>query len=75
VTTGVLELAHTTRQVTRIDVVEPGTPADLCGAKKRCGRSIIGVSHLVVLVESCDVPRYGGRDIRQELGDLRQLRV
>src|SRR2546427_4001755 len=69
----VLPAPYTTRQISRIHESQPGPRADLTRAEQRRCRRIVGVGHLIVLVERRDVPGNLRRHRRDELGGRREL--
>src|SRR5207244_12440248 len=77
-TVGVLPPADATGEVARVDEFEPGSRPDLARAHQDLRRRVIGVGHLVVLVEGRHVPWDLGRDRGQVLrgaGELRRVIV
>src|SRR5262245_27591658 len=63
---GVLPFAHPTRQVARVDVVQPRLRPDLGGAHQRFDGSTRRIDHLIVGMEG----RYMPRNIRRYTGDV-----
>src|SRR3989442_11938711 len=54
---GVLPAADPTREVAGVDELEAGARPDVTRAEQRVRRGVVGVGHLVVLVERGHVPR------------------
>src|SRR3990170_2736689 len=72
---GVLVLADAPRQVAGVDVSQAGLAPDLRRPQEGSDGRVVGVCHLVVLVEGRHVPGDVGRDRRDEAGRLPQLLV
>src|SRR3989442_5327212 len=72
---GVLVASHPAGEVARVDVLQTGRLTDPGGPEQRLRRGVVGVLHLVVLMEGGDVPGDAGRQAAQEPADIAQLFV
>src|SRR5689334_15974144 len=68
-TPGIFEMSDFTRKISRVDVTESGLPSDRRRPFEGCGRGAFPIRHLIVLMESRDVPGNVGRDAGQKFGE------
>src|SRR2546430_6083522 len=72
---GVFVAADPARKVAGIDVLQAGRLADRRRPEQGLRRRVVGVLHLVILVEGGHVPWDAGREASEEPGDVPQLLV
>src|ERR1700736_1101077 len=73
VTSGVFMFRYDSRQVSGVDISQTSILADRSRAPQIFWARIVGIVHLVILVESGDVPGNEGRDIRQKIRQAPQF--